>query len=90
MARFALSLFCFYLGWMDGYGVQHYFSYIVAVSFIGGVPNLPQVTDKPYHILAKSTMPKIKILVERWTDFLSRKANTLLHRTLVSMTNVTR
>ena len=40
--------------------VQQYFSYIVAVSFIGGgnlstlrrkTPNLLQVTDKLYHII---------------------------------------
>ena len=45
------------------YGVyrhfQQYFSYIMAVRFIGGgnleylekIPNLPQVTDKLYHIM---------------------------------------
>jgi hypothetical protein len=26
------------------------------VSFIGGVPNLPQVTDKLYHILANNVI----------------------------------
>jgi hypothetical protein len=32
--------------------IQQYFSYIVAVSFIGGgTINLPQVTDKLYHIM---------------------------------------
>jgi hypothetical protein len=38
--------------WVRGYGVYHfqqYFSYIAVVSFIGG--DLPQFTDKLYHIL---------------------------------------
>jgi hypothetical protein len=39
---------------------QQYFSYIVAVSFIGGekkpeypvkITDLPQITEKPYHLM---------------------------------------
>jgi hypothetical protein len=54
---YTLTAFSIFFGWFMVFydKFQQYFSYIVAVSFIGGTyaektTDLPQVTDKLYHI----------------------------------------
>jgi hypothetical protein len=67
---YTLTAFSIFFGWFMVFydKFQQYFSYIVAVSFIGGTyaektTDLPQVTDKLYHIKALGN--DIYLLVSR-------------------------